>query len=123
LTTPNGPEGAHFTLQTYDAFGCYALVRAGSFELSPCVVVEVGWMTANGFNTTRNGTATAVWPSVGAGVRGRWALGRFFGIALGIEGVVPTIPQQFRITGHPQGSVYSVAPVAGRAEIGPEVRF
>jgi hypothetical protein len=126
-------EGAHFALQTYDAFGCYALVRAGSFELSPCVVVEVAWMTAQGFGAASNpastgqftpGTATAVWPSIGAGVRGRWALGRFFALTLGIQGVVPTIPQQFRITGtSPSGSVFSIAPVAGRAEIGPEVRF
>jgi len=121
--TSSATEGAQFALQSYDAFGCYALFRASAFELAPCAVVEVAVMTASGFNTSIKRTASAVWPSLGAGARARWRLGRFVSVALGVQGVVPLIPQKFHIDGNPGGPVFSVGPVAGRAEVGPEVRF
>jgi hypothetical protein len=80
-------------------------------------------MTASGFGASVPKDASAVWPSLGAGVQSRWALGGVFSIALGIQGVVPTVTQRFHIDGTPNGPVFSVAPVVGRAEIGPELRF
>jgi hypothetical protein len=116
-------QGAHFALQSYDAFGCYALVRSPPVDLSPCIAVEIAAMAADGFGATLPQSSSAVWVAIGVGGRVRIELGRHFALALGLQGVIPTIPQQFRINGSPSGSVFSVSPVAGRAEVGPEVRF
>jgi hypothetical protein len=116
-------QGAHFALQSYDAFGCYALVRAAPVDLSPCIAVEIAAMAADGFGATLPQSYSGAWVAIGVGARVRIELGRHFALALGLQGVVPTIPQQFRINGTPNGSVFGLSPVAGRAEVGPEVRF
>jgi hypothetical protein len=116
-------QGAHFALQSYDAFACYALLRSGPLDLAPCIALEVAAMSADGFGATVPRNSSAVWAAIGAGARLRVELGRHVALALGAEGVVPTVPQQFHIDGDPSGSVFSVSPVAFRAEVGPEVRF
>jgi hypothetical protein len=116
-------QGAHFALQTYDAFGCYTLVRSGPVDVSSCVGIEIASMAADGFGATSPQNSSALWVAIGAGARARLELGGHLALALGLEGLVPTIPQQFRIDGTPSGSVFNVAPVAFRGEVGPEVRF
>jgi len=116
-------QGAHFALQSYDAFGCYSVVRSAAIDLSPCIAMEIAAMAADGFGATVPRRSTAAWVAIGVGGRMRIELGPHFALALGLQGLVTTIPQQFHIDGTPSGSVLSPSPVAGRAEVGPEVRF
>ena len=116
-------QGAHFALQSYDAFGCYSVVRSAVIDLSPCIAMEIAAMAADGFGATVPRSSSAAWIAIGGGARVRIELGRHLALAFGLEGVVTTIPQQFHIDGTPSGSVWSLSPVAGRAEVGPEVRF
>jgi hypothetical protein len=117
----NNAQGANFKLVTADADGCYAVIHS-PIELAPCAVVEVGHLSASGFQTTfAVPTATATWFALGLGARVRWELNRTFALGLEVEGVVPTQPQSFYIAA--AGTVHVTAPVALRGYFGPEVRF
>jgi hypothetical protein len=123
-TAPNlSPQGAMFNLVTGDASGCYAVVR-GAFELSPCALVELAWVSATGVNvpTHRTKTGDADWFSVGFGARLRWEPTGHFAIALDVDGIIPIPPYtEFVIKGGP--TVYTTGSVAVRSYLGPEVRF
>ena len=119
-------QGADFSLLTFDAFGCYGLLRRRTLELSPCLVLELDRMSATGKNEDHTGGSSPVWVSLGIGVEGRWELTRNVGLTLELQGVVPTEGQAFVITntaGSPVGTVHATSVLAGRAYFGPEVRF
>ena len=117
-------QGADFKLITGDLSGCYALVR-GTLELSPCAILEIATVSATGFGAVSNNPQTsATWFSVGLGARLRWEPTRHFGVALDVDGVIPTLPyHKFVITGAEGGTVYSTQSVAVRSFLGPELRF
>ncbi len=120
-------QGANFDLITANANGCYSVLR-GKLELSPCVVLEFDYVSATGFRTGYNRTGTANWLSVGAGARLRWQPTRHFGVALDVDGIVPTVHQPFAIlvtagSVKTLDNVHVTGPIAVRAYLGPEVRF
>jgi len=122
----NPTQGAYFTLLTVDAFGCFGWRPSRRpFEVSPCALVELGRISATGFNETTHATSTALWIGVGLGARGRWELTRWLALAIEVDGVVPTQGQSFRVMGPGTAiqTVHATSVVAGRAHFGPEVRF
>ena len=123
-STLTGSAGARFELFTGDAEGCYAF-HARSFELSPCVMVEIAHLWATGYDVTQSDSSQATWVALGVGVRGRWELTRSFAVSAELGGVVPTQGQSFVIKDEPAPdvTVHVVGPVALRVYLGPEVRF
>jgi hypothetical protein len=120
-----GVGGASYSLLTFDASGCYELLRRGTIGLSPCLLVELGRIAAQGFDTSQNGGARPLWAGVGLGARGRWEAARWLALVAEVDGVAPTARQEFSV-GHGTGSptpLYTTSLVAARIEIGPEVRF
>lgn len=113
-------QGATFTLLTGDAAGCYR-ARAGAVELSPCAVVEVAHVDARGFGLHPS-SSSALWLSLGAAGIVRWTPTPHFALVAELDALVPTQSESFVIL-HGGGTVHTIAPVAGRASIGPEVRF
>ena len=117
-------QGATFGLITGDASGCYSMMR-GTFELSPCALLEVASVSATGFGVSHIRTGNAKWVSVGFGARLRWQPMNHFGVALDVDGIVP-IPDYYKYVIHDGpsgGQVYQTGPIAARAVLGPEVRF
>jgi hypothetical protein len=120
-----GVGGASYSLLTFDASGCYELLRRGSIGLSPCLLVELGRIAAQGFDTSQNHGAQPLWVAVGLGARGRWEAARWLALVAEVDGVAPTARQEFTV-GQGSGSpavLYTTSLVAARIEIGPEVRF
>jgi hypothetical protein len=121
---PNSSQGASFALLTFDAFGCQAWLRRRSIELSACGLVELGRIAASATGAIVDGSATAYWVSLGLGVRGRLELTRWLGLALELDGLVPTPRQSFSISDDGEKkTVRATSVVLAHAEFGPEVRF
>jgi hypothetical protein len=114
-------EGAHFTLLTLDAHGCYALLRTRAMELAPCALVEVSHLSATGFGATTNGGADVLWVAGGVEARGRWVLTRWLALGLGAGAVVPFERERFRIAA--TGIVYATSALSARVQLGPELHF
>jgi hypothetical protein len=121
---PNGSQGAAFGFLSFDAFGCQAWLRRRSIELSACALVELGRIAASATGAIVDGSATAYGISLGLGVRGRLELTRWLGLALELDGLVPTPRQSFSISDDGEKkTVRATSVVVAHAEFGPEVRF
>ncbi len=103
-----------------DASGCYAVLRA-PVELSPCLGLEVGSMTATGFGVQLDGSGSAPWIAPLAEAAVALPFAQRFAVRLDLGVLVPAVRPPFVLSS--VGTVYTAGPVVGRATLGAEVRF
>jgi hypothetical protein len=90
-------------------------------DLGLCAGFLAGALRGHGRGFREEGSAVDAWLALEAGVAGRWPLSSNFALRLGISLLVPTRKQSFSVK--ELGSAYESSPVAGVAELGPELRF
>lgn len=113
--------GGDFSLLSAAARGCFDFVRT-SVGLGPCVGLELDRLSGQGFGasgSTSSDVAMLFGPT--AGVLLGVSVASWVGIRALAEGMAPIARQTFVIGN--VGTVHRPSPVAGRIEIGPEVRF
>ncbi len=112
--------GGKIELVAGDGSACWALLRA-PVELSPCLGLEVGSMSAVGFGVRSNGSGSALWIAPLAEAAAALPFGRRFAARIDLGVLVPAERPPFVLQG--VGTVYTAGPVVGRATVGLEVRF
>jgi hypothetical protein len=100
-----------------DASACYAVLRA-PVELAPCLGLEVGSMAVE---VRTGGSGSALWLAPLAAAMAGVPVGQRFTARFDLGVLVPVERPRFVLAGGP--TVYTAAPVAGRATLGIEVRF
>jgi hypothetical protein len=112
--------GGRIALVAGDASGCWALLRA-PVEVSPCLGLELGSMSATGFGVRSNGNGSALWIAPVAEAATALPIGKHFAARVDLGVLVPAERPPFVLRG--AGTVYTAGPVVGRATLGLEARF
>jgi hypothetical protein len=112
--------GGDFRLAAGDARACVAVLRA-PVELGPCVGLEVGSMSADGFGVRSPGSGSALWIAPLAEAALALPLGRLFALRLDVGVLAPVERPPFVLEN--VGPVFGASAVVGRAALGAEVRF
>jgi hypothetical protein len=96
----------------------------GPVELGPCGLLELGTLRGRVHGIRLPHSADALWLAVGAGARGRFALGGAWGLVADAGAVAPLARQRFVVqTDGGSLSVHRVAPVAIRFGLGMAYEF
>jgi hypothetical protein len=117
-TVGDRDSGGDFRLFAGNADGCYAVI-VRPVELSPCVGIELGRMSAEGYGVKRPDSGAATWFAPWAGALGALSIASPVRarIDLGIE--VPLLRPPFYLQG--VGSVHRASAIAARGGIGIEL--
>ena len=91
------------------------------FDVAPCAGVEMGDLHGEGFGSEQPAHADGLWIAASAGARAALRIAGWFGMAAGLDAIVPLRRDEFVVD--PLGSVHRAAVVEGRLLLGPEVRF
>jgi hypothetical protein len=102
------------------ASGCWAALQT-PVELSPCLGLEAGSMGATGFGASSDESGSAPWIAPFAQAAAAFPFAGRFAARLDLSLAVPALRPPFVLNG--AGTVYTAAPVAGRAALGLEARF
>jgi hypothetical protein len=122
---PQSSVSGTFALDSAAARACIALL-AGSLEVGPCALLEVGELraTATGDGVVSSGDTNALWLASGLGGLAALRLDRdgHFVVPLHADALVPLEIHRF-VIGHVPGIVYELPSFAGRITLEAEVRF
>jgi hypothetical protein len=118
--TARPTAGGKIQLVAGDATACWALLRA-PLEVSPCLGLELGSMSATGFGVKANSDGSALWVAPALEASAALPIGRHFAARLDVGLLVPALRPPFVLQG--AGTVYTAGPVVGRATLGLEARF
>jgi hypothetical protein len=106
--------------------GCYLALKTARWELGPCLGLELGSLSGSALlpPTASPTSASTLWSAARGDVRLSLRVVRRFALVLGVGVAVPLSRSPFDVAG-PLGPVQVFEPgaVAGRASLGPEVRF
>ncbi len=81
--------GARFSMTSLGGRGCWAVVRAGTFEASPCAGADAHLVSAEGFGSDANFAASGQWAALSAGALGRVTVASWLAARARVEGFVP----------------------------------
>jgi len=123
VLTPSAAYGGTIDLWAGGAAGCFVAAHA-RFELGPCLAVEVGELHGAGTQVDMPTQTNGWWVAVVGALHGTMRLSGPLWVGMRVEGIVPLIRDRFVVNINDQTSlVFRSAPVAGRAFLGPELRF
>ena len=117
--------GGTISLSDAGLAGCFAVAR-GRLEVAPCAGIELGDLHGVGAPTIESPTTSdGWWVSVVTALQAALRLAGPLWAGLRIEAIVPLLRDQFVAKINDQTTLIfqSRSPVAGRALLGPELRF
>jgi len=120
-TLSESPAGARFSMISLGGRGCWALVRAGRFDLSPCVGADLYRVSAPGYGAGANYSASADWGALAAAGLARFTLTPWLGVRAQVEALAPLARPTFVVEG--EGTLHRPARIGAVAALGVEVLF
>lgn len=113
--------GADFSVLTFGARGCFAVVHGGSLEVSPCAGADVHFGSAAGYGARTNFDASARWTALTGGVLLRAPLASWLAVRARADLAVPLARPDFVVQN--EGSVHRPAAAAALVTAGLEANF
>jgi hypothetical protein len=120
-TLSTSDSGARFSMTTLGARACWAAVRAGRFDLSPCVGADVFLVAAPGYGANTNYAASADWAALNAGALARLSLVPWLALRAMVDGAVPLARPTFVVQN--EGALHRASTLGAAASLGVEALF
>lgn len=120
-SVPGESVGARFSTASVGARGCWAVVREGRFDLSPCAGALVHLLSARGYGADANYDVTAQSAVVAGGVLGRFTLTPWLAARARVDALVPLARPAFVV--ERIGDVHAVPALGASASLGVEMLF
>lgn len=113
--------GARFSMTSLGGRGCWAALRAHTFDLSPCAGADVHLVSAPGHGADVNHAASGAWTAVGAGALGRLHVTSWLALRARAEAVVPLSRPTFVVEN--EGFIHRPSILGAAASFGIEALF
>jgi hypothetical protein len=124
-------QGVELAYLGLDARACLAVLATGraareGVAVSPCLGVDLSRIAGSGFGGSKTFSGDGSWSAIEAGLLGTWALAPSVALRVGVDLLVPTSRPGFVVLapdGSTEESLHRPAPIAGRFDVGAELRF
>lgn len=124
-------QGVDLAYLGLDARACLAVLATGRVSregvaVSPCLGVDLSRITGSGFGGSKTFSGDGSWSAFEPGLLGTWALASSVALRVGVDLLVPTSRPGFVVLapdGSTAESLHRPAPIAGRVDLGAELRF
>jgi hypothetical protein len=114
-------SGARFSVTSLGGRACWAALKTGRFELSPCTGADAHLVSAPGFGADTNYSRSAAWTALGGGGLGRISLTSWLAVRARAEAVIPLSRPTFIVEN--EGSVHRPSIVGAAGSVGLEALF